>query len=248
MSLRIFPLLSSAILLFAGGAAAAPSLNAPSTMQQEGNTLPKAESVVALDSRVNNAIAPFSIALSQQQPSQQTLSRQIDSNREPSLKQNRPLKQPPSQGLQPRSGRASDVADNFRIGMDYASVLEELGPPDLTLTRNTVYRWEQGMNAFTIIYNEAGQFAGSGWVQRSPNNPLSETDKEAFRQLRNRYASYAEFVQALGEATTTLEEVEYAWLYEDNLFLRLVVLEDELVAVYWAPQDTTCFRCSIAYL
>lgn len=53
-------------------------------------------------------------------------------------------------------------------------------------------------------------------------------------QLADRQASYAEFAQALGSATRTLEEVEYGWLYENNVFLRLGVMEEEITSIgYW---------------
>lgn len=77
------------------------------------------------------------------------------------------------------------------------------------MSRKTFYRWEQVENFFAIADAEDGQFLGSGFVETSTDNAFSETDHDTFQQLVNRQASYAELAQAFGEATRTLEEVEY---------------------------------------
>ncbi|MGP1386938.1 MAG: hypothetical protein ACTS2F_25500 [Thainema sp.] len=141
---------------------------------------------------------------------------------------------PSPKQAEPRTGQASAVASNFYPGMAYAEVINQIGPPDQIMSRKTTYRWEQGENFFAIAYTEEGQFAGSGFIQTSTDHAFSETDHDTFQQLVNRQASYAEFAQAFGDATRTLEEVEYGWLYENNVFLRLGVMEEKITGVgYW---------------
>lgn len=141
---------------------------------------------------------------------------------------------PSPKRAEPRTGQVADVASNFYPGMAYAEAINQIGPPDQIMSRKTFYRWERGENFFAIAYTEDGQFAGSTFIQTSADNAFSETKINTFQQLADRQASYAEFAQALGAATRTLEEVEYGWLYENNVFLRLGVMEEKITGVgYW---------------
>ncbi len=136
--------------------------------------------------------------------------------------------------MSPRTGHAANVAANFYPGMSYSEVVNQIGSPDQIMSRRILYRWERDENFFAIAYTEDGQFAGSASIHVSTDNAFSDTDHDTFQQLVNRQTSYAEFAQAFGDATRTLEEVEYGWLYENNVFLRIGVMEEKGTGIgYW---------------
>lgn len=173
-----------------------------------------------------------STSCTQQQPQQNIQS--SDEGSLPVASEQTVAPSPASKQSEPRTGQASAVAANFYSGMAYAEAVNQIGPPDQIMSRKTIYRWEGGENFFAIAYTEDGQFAGSTFIQTSADNAFSETEINTFQQLADRQASYAEFAQALGAATRTLEEVEYGWLYENNVFLRLGVMEEEITSIgYW---------------